>query len=102
MAVMMHDLTQEKVDELFDIFRTVNRSHWKTPLLGMVKYQLQDKGRYEFKVGIQDNWTQKFVIEEQDKKIRVRMEINEHQPQSIVDGLKTIKSFFDGEIVKHY
>lgn len=101
MAVLkIKDLTQEKIEELFTIFRMVNRSHWKTPTIALVKMQLE-KGRYEFKVGLGEQWTQKFVLEKKDGEIEVKLEINEAQPKHILEGLRKIKSYFDPEIVKH-
>jgi len=102
MVLSIEGLTQEKIEELFNIFRMVNHSHWKIPLLPMVKMQLETKGRYEFKVGLKENWTQKFIIEKEDNNLKVRLEISENQPQHILEGLKKIKSYFDGEIHKHY
>jgi len=101
MAVLkIEGITQEKIEELFTIFRMVNRSHWKTPTIALVNMQLK-KERYTFKVGLGDKWTQKFVLEKKDGKIEVKMEINEAQPKHILEGLKKIKSYFDQEIVKH-
>jgi len=101
MVLSINNLTQEKIEELFNIFRMVNRSHWKTPLLAMVKRELEHKGKYEFKVGLKDLWTQKFIIEKTNNTLQVKLEINENQPLPILEGLKRIKGFFDGEIVKH-
>ena len=101
MVLSIEDLTQEKIEELFHIFRIINRSHWKTPLLAMVKMQLKTKGRYEFKIGLKEKWTQKFIIESQDNQLNVKLEINENLSPHILEGLKKIKGFFDGEIHKH-
>ena len=101
MALNTESLTQEKIEELFSLFRIVNRSHWKTPLLSLVKMQLESKGRYEFKVGLKDKWTQKFVVEKQNSHLNIKLELNENQPPHILEGLKKIKSYFDGEIQKH-
>ena len=102
MVLSINNLTQEKIEELFNIFRMVNRSHWKTPLLAMVKRELEHKGKYTFKVGLKDLWTQKFVIEQINNELKIKLAINENQPSHILEGLKKIKGFFEEEIIKHY
>ena len=44
-------LTQETLEEIFNVLRKVHRSHWRVPLLKTVEKEIARVGKYVFRMG---------------------------------------------------
>jgi hypothetical protein len=46
-------LTQEKIDIIFRILRTVHKAHWKTPKIEVVEAEIKRLGKFIFRIGLE-------------------------------------------------
>ncbi len=85
--------------KIFGIYRSINKSHWKTPVFSEVKDSLIEKAKYEFVAGPKDNWTSKLEIIRDNEDYEVNFIINEkNSSDNIKNELKILNERFLSEL----
>lgn len=83
-------LTQEKIDKIFSILRTVHTSHWKAPKLEEVQKEVERTGAYIFRAGSQP-WVAEVKITEDT----ISYEINPELPEKMKIKAEEMKKKFE-------
>lgn len=90
--------SEKNFNEVFAIYRSVNRSHWKIPIFSEVKDVLDQNNIYEFTSGPKDNWTSKLVIIKDNNKLKVDFLVNENSLDKIKKEVLIMKQKFLNEL----
>lgn len=85
--------------KIFGIYRSVNRSHWKTPKFNEIIYSMSEKDYFEFVAGPKENWTSKLRFTKIKHEYFVDFLINENNTSDkIKNDLITLREKFLSEL----
>ena len=85
--------------KVFEIYRNINRSHWKTPTLSDFESSIKEKGYFDFVAGPKENWTSKLVISKNNNFFEVDFIVNEENTsEKIIIDVKNLKEKFLSEL----
>lgn len=96
---MKIEVNEANFMKIFSIYRSINRSHWKTPGFDEVDKIIIEKGKYEFIAGPKENWTSKLEVKNIDNEYYVNFVINENNTSDkIKNDLIILKERFLTEL----
>ena len=95
---MKIELNEANFMKIFSVYRSINRSHRKTPSFDEVNKIIIEKGNYEFIAGPKENWTSKlefkninnecyvdFVINENNTSLKIIKHLNELREKFLIE-----------------
>ena len=85
--------------KVFEIYRNINRSHWKTPTSRDIESSIKEGGYFEYVAGPKENWTSKLVIVKNNDFFEVDFVVNEENTsEKIIKDVKNLREKFLSEL----